>query len=202
MRSQSRLKNKAIILLLTIGVIAFALLSSKVAWTQTAKYKLQPSDVLTITVHGQPDLTTKTRVALEGYITFPLLGKVSVEALTLQELEAKIKILLEKDYLVSAQVLAFIEEYHLRQVSVIGEVNLPGKYDIPEEGELTLIEAIALAGGFTKDALIKKIKIIRAANGVKEIINIDAREISLKDQEEMNIALEPEDIIIVPESFF
>ena len=196
------MKNKAIILLLTIGVIAFALLSSKVAWTQTAKYKLQPSDVLTITVHGQPDLTTKTRVALEGYITFPLLGKVSVEALTLQELEAKIKILLEKDYLVSAQVLAFIEEYHLRQVSVIGEVNLPGKYDIPEEGELTLIEAIALAGGFTKDALIKKIKIIRAANGVKEIINIDAREISLKDQEEMNIALEPEDIIIVPESFF
>ena len=196
------MKNKITVLLVALGIVVFGILSSNAAWAQTAKYKLQPTDVLNITVHGQPDLTTKTRVTSDGYITFPLLGKVSVEGLTLQELEAKIKSLLEKDYLVTAQVLAFIEEYHPRQVSVIGEVNMPGKYDMPEEEGLTLIEAIALAGGFTKDALIKKIKIIRVAGGTKEIINIDARDIILHDEEEKNITLEPNDIVIVPESFF
>jgi len=193
------LKNKTIALLLVLGITVFSVLFYNPAQAQTAKYKLRPTDVLTITVHGQPDLTTKARVTEDGYITFPLLGKVSVGGLTLQELEAKIKELLEKDYLVSAQVLAFIEEYHPLQVSVIGEVNLPGKYDIPDGEELSLIEAIALAGGFTKDSLIKKIKIMRVAGGAKEIINVDAEDIILHDDEEKNIILEPDDIIIVPE---
>ncbi len=196
------MKTRVVCVVLIWAVLLSFAFTIKSAWAQTSKYKLQPTDVLAITVHGQPDLTTKTRVTLDGYITFPLLGKVSVEGLTLGELELKLKILLEENYLVSVQVLAFIEEYHPRQVSVIGEINKPGKYNMPEEGELTLIEAIALAGGFTKDAYLNKIKVMRTKGEDKEIINIDVRDITLNDKEEANIVLESGDIIIIPENVF
>lgn len=187
----------------SLAVLALWCLScSGAALAQTAKYKLQPTDVLIITVNGQPTLDTKTRVSSDGYITFPLLGKVSVGGLTVQDLEAHLKMLLEKDYLVSAQVVVFIEQYHPRQVSVIGEVNKPGKYDMPEEKDMTLLEAIAMAGGFTKNAYLKKIKIMRVKDGVKEIFAVDVRDITIHDMKEKDIVLEPEDVVIIPESFF
>jgi polysaccharide export outer membrane protein len=170
------------------------------AFAQDTSYKIQPADVLSITVHQQPDLTTKARVSNDGYISFPLLGKVEIKGLTVQETEDKIKTLLEKDYLVSAQVIVFIEEYHPRQVSVMGEVTKPGKYNMPEEKEMTLLQAVAMAEGFTKDADIKGIKIMRAENGEQVTIKVNAKETTVNGQKD--ILLKPDDIIFVPESFF
>lgn len=167
-----------------------------------SEYKLEPTDVLTITVHGQPDLTTKTRVTADGEITFPLLGNVSVAGLTVPELEQKLKELLEKDYLVSAQVLIFIEEYNARQVSVIGEVKNPGKYALPGEKDMTLMQAIAMAGGFTKFADMTKTKVMRIENGKKRTIVINVKSITEKGDKDKDIVLQAEDIVVVPESFF
>lgn len=194
------MKNKSSIIILIFA--AFILVYAGVLFAQTSKYKLQPTDVLSISVHGQPDLTTKTRVSYDGYITFPLLGSVKAEGLTAQELEGTLKVELEKSYLVNAQVLVFIEEYHPRQVSVVGEVDKPGKYDMSQEKNLTLMEAIAMAGGFTKDAYIKNIKIMRKENGKQKTIKVDARDITVKGEKDKDIALEPDDVIVVPESFF
>ncbi|MFA5410665.1 MAG: polysaccharide biosynthesis/export family protein [Candidatus Omnitrophota bacterium] len=167
-----------------------------------SKYKLQPSDILNITVHGHPDLTTKTRVTSDGSISFPLVGKVKVEGLTVQELESSLKASLEEKYLVSAPVLIFIEEYHPRQVSLVGEVAKPGKYDMPQEKDMTLLEAIAMAGGFTKDALTQKVKIMRTEDSKEKVITVNAKEITLKGKKEKDIILKPDDVIVVPESFF
>lgn len=185
-------------ILLTLAMFLF----SANAFAQGAKYRLQPSDVLNITVHGQPDLTTKTRVSSDGFISFPLLGKVKTAGLTAQELEENLKSALEKDYLVSAQVLVFIEEYHPRQVSVVGEVKKPGKFDMPLEKDMTLMEAIAMAEGFTKDAYIKTIKIVRSEDGKEKTIIVDARDITVKGQKDKDIVLQPDDVVVVPESFF
>jgi polysaccharide export outer membrane protein len=172
------------------------------AYAQGSEYKLQPSDVLNITVHGQPDLTTKTRVTKDGFITFPLLGKVMAQGLTVRELEQELKTLLEKDYLVNAQVLVFIEKYNPRQVSVMGEVQKPGKYDIPPEKELTLMGAIAMAEGFTKDAEVNKVRVMRSEGGQKKTMEINTKDITDKGDKDKDIALEPDDIVYVPESFF
>lgn len=169
---------------------------------QGSEYRLQPSDVLNITVHGQPDLTTKTRVTKEGFITFPLLGKVKAQGLTVRELEQELKTLLEKDYLVNAQVLVFIENYNPRQVSVMGEVQRPGKYDIPPEKELTLMAAIAMAEGFTKDAEVKRVRVMRVEAGQKKTMEINTKDITDKGDKDKDISLEPDDIVYVPESFF
>jgi len=192
--------KKALFLLISLFLISFYLQDP--ASAQNPEYKLQRTDVLKITVHEHPDLTTMTRVTADGCITFPLLGKIKVAGLTVQELEGKLKGLLEKDYLVSAQVLVFIEEYRPREVAVIGEVNTPGKYAMPEEKDMTFLEAIAMAGGFTKDADLNHTRIIRIADGDKKTIPIKVKDITEKGCKEKDIKLEPDDIVFVPESFF
>ena len=109
------------ILTVLISASLIICMGAQVVSAEKAEYKLQPTDVLSITVHQQPDLTTKTRVTTDGYITFPLLGKIKVKGMTVQELEREIKDLLEKEYLINAQTLVFIEEYHPKQISVIGD---------------------------------------------------------------------------------
>lgn len=191
---------KKIIFILIVAALLFTITGSIHA--QKSEYKIQSSDVLSITVHGHADLSTKTRVTTDGYISFPLIGKVSVKDLTVQELEQKIKGLLEKSYLVNAAVLVFIEEYHLKQVSVIGEVNKPGKYDMPQEKDITFLEAIAMAGGFTKEGDIKNIKVMRIEDGEQKTIKINANEIAFKGEKDKDIIIKPGDIISVPEGFY
>lgn len=185
-----------------LAITAFMLfgLSFSGLFAQGSKYKLQPSDVLTITVHGQPDLTTKTRITSDGFISFPLVGSVKAGGLTVKELEDSLKASLEKSYLVSAQVLVFIEEYHPRQISVVGQVTKPGKYDMPPEKDLTLLEAIAMAGGFTKDAYTKVIKINRIEKGEEKTLKVNANDIMAKGKKD--VVLKPDDVVVVPESFF
>jgi polysaccharide biosynthesis/export protein len=186
----------------TLAIFICIFLLTATVSAQHPEYKLQPTDVLHITVHDQPDLTTTTRITADGNITFPLIGTVSALGLTVQQLETTLKDLLEKDYLVTAQVIVFINEYHQRQVSVIGEVNAPGKYDLPGEKGITLLEAIALAGGFTKDADINKTQVMRVKDGITETIVIRVSDITNKGIRDQDIPIEPEDVIFVPESFF
>lgn len=189
-------------LIISLAIFLAAALTHPALQAQKSEYKLQSTDVLRITVHEQDDLATKTRVTADGSISFPLIGKIKVSGLTVREVESKIKELLEKDYLVSAQVLVFIEEYHPRQVSVIGEVNSPGKYNMPDEKDITVLEAIAMAGGFTKDADVNNTRIIRITDEKKETLIIKVKDITERGEKQKDIVVQPEDIIFVPESFF
>ncbi len=185
-----------------ISILIIAAIATPAIYPQSSEYKLQPSDVLTITVHGQDNLATKTRVTKDGYITFPLLGKVTALGLTVRELEQELKTLLEKDYLVNAQVIVFIEKYNSRQVSVMGEVQKPGKFDIPPEKQLTLMGAIAMAEGFTKDAETRKVRVMRVEGGQKTTIEINTEDITDRGDSDKDVTLNPDDIVYVPESFF
>ena len=191
---------KVVCAIAMIGLVVASAAGTVLA--QKAEYKLQPTDIINVTVHEQPDLSTKTRVTKDGYITFPLLGKVRVEGKTVQELERDIQELLEKDYLVSAQVLVFIEKYHPRQISVIGEVNTPGKFDMPDGKSMTLLEAIAMAGGFTEDAEVNKTKVIRVKGEKKKTIQVRVKDITERGEKDKDIVLENDDVVVVPESFF
>ncbi len=199
------MEAKKIITFITAGIMLLSFSVGGVLAEEingAEEYTLQQSDVLIITVHEHPDLETRTRVTADGYITFPLLGKVEAEGVSVQELEKNLRESLEEDYLVNAQVLVFIEEYHARQVSVIGEVNTPGKYDMPYEKDITVLEVIAMAEGFTEDADINNTKVIREEDGEKVNIKIRVKDITNKGQKEKDIVLKPNDIVFVPESFF
>ena len=168
----------------------------------TSDYKLQAEDVLQIKVYEQADLDTKARITSGGEIAFPLLGKIQAVGLTVRELEGRITNLLAKDYLVDPQVQVFIEAYNMKQITVLGAVNKPGKYDMSTERETTVLEAIAMAGGFSDIAAKNGTKIIRKEDGKEITIPIRVTDITKKGKKEKDISLKPGDMIFVPESFF
>lgn len=165
------------------------------------EYKIGPENALLINVYYGRDknLERKVRVSSDGYITFPLLGKVKVEDLTVSELENELTYLLGEDYLVNPQVSIFIEEYST--VSILGQVEEPGSFEI--KGKLTVVELISKAGGFTKIADTNNVKIIRAReDGSKSSIPVRVNDIINRGKEDEDIQLKPGDIVTVGESFF
>ena len=167
-----------------------------------ADYTIQPEDVLQVTVYEEPDLTTKARVTSSGEITLPLLGRVAVQSLTVAEIQEKITRLLSEDYLVNPQVQVFIETYHPRNVFVTGSVNKPGSYPIPTEKPITLMEMIAMAGGFDEKAAIDRTRIIRTQDGKQMTVQVRVSDIIKKGDKSKDVAVQSNDIIFVPESFF
>ncbi len=165
-------------------------------------YKIQPEDVLQITVYEHDDLKTKARVSTNGEISFPLLGKVEVAGLTVQEVEDYLKFALEEDYLVKADTQVFIEDYHAKQITVLGAVKEPGKYDMNTEKETTVLEVIAMAGGFTKVANRNGTRIIRNEGDEEKAIPVKITDITKKGKKDKDIALQSGDVVFVPESFF
>jgi len=133
-------------------------------------YRINPYDTLQISVYGEPDLSTTVVVSDQGTIRYALLGEIKVEGLSTTEVAAKIEELLKKGYLVNPKVNVTVTEYS--KVSVFGEVNQPGSYEL--KGPLTLLDVIVLAGGLKESANPSKIKVIRSykskAGEIKEYI--------------------------------
>lgn len=115
-----------------------------------ADYQVGPGDVLEVTVYGNEDLSRLPTVQTNGAITLPLLGEVQVAGLTVAEVQRKVTSLLEKDYLVRPQVVVKVREYQSQFVSVVGEVNSPGRK--PLRGRTRLFDALIEAGGFKTTA--------------------------------------------------
>lgn len=127
------------------------------------EYVVQPDDILEIAVYGEEDLTKIARVSQDGCITYPLLGRVFANGLTVSELEQKLTDLLEEDYLVNPQVGVFVKEF--AGIYIYGQIEKPGCY--PLGRDLTVFEAITLAGGFTSIAAANGTKVLRQENGEK-----------------------------------
>ena len=118
--------------------------------THGQEYAIGEGDLLKISVYANPDLTTETRVSGEGKITFPLIGEIVVNGLTVTELEKKIAQLLENGYVINPHVSVFIMEYKSKKVTVLGEFTRPGLVEL--RGNSTLLEVISNAGGITPNA--------------------------------------------------
>lgn len=108
-------------------------------------YYIGPHDLLTIEVFQVDELSSKERVSQDGHIVLPLIGAIKVVGLTPSGLEMRIANLLREKYLQDPQVNVYVEEYAHQKVTVMGAVNSPGVFDL--QGETTLLEAVAQAGG-------------------------------------------------------
>ncbi len=113
-------------------------------------YQVGPGDVLEVTVYDNPELSRIPTVQTNGGITYPLLGEIQVAGLSVSEVQRKITNLLAKDYLVSPQVEVKVRDYQSQFVSVVGEMNSPGRK--PLRGRTRLIDVLTEAGGFTPRA--------------------------------------------------
>ncbi len=126
------------------------LLLSINAYAQNAKqdYVIGPGDMVRITVYGNQDLTTETRVSASGTVSFPLLGEVAVGGLATGDAERKVANGLETGgFVKQPQVNFVVLQFQSQMVSVLGDVNKPGRYSLDRPSTLT--DVLALAGGAT-----------------------------------------------------
>lgn len=124
---------------------------------------LGAGDVLKVTVYNNPDLTTETRISDAGTITFPLLGVVEIAGMSNVAAEKKIGGLLEGGgFLRKAQVNILVTQLQNQQISILGQVNRPGRY--PVEGKRSVLDMLAMAGGIAADGS-ETVSLIRKRNG-------------------------------------
>ena len=164
-------------------------------------YKILPGDLLTITVFREPDLSRDIRVGSNGTTTFPMAGNLKLAGLSVPEIET---LLVRKlsDVLVSPQVTVLIKEYSSQQIYVLGEVSKPGAITLPTERKLTVLEAITMAGGFTELAAQDRTKVLRNSGGQNQSFEIKISKITKGGDKSLDMTLEPNDTIFVPQSFF
>jgi polysaccharide export outer membrane protein len=136
-------------------------------------YKIKAGDTLEISVYGEPDLNKTVKVSEDGKISYPFIGEIKVINLTIRGASDKIEELLKEGYFVNPQVSIFVSEY--AKFFVVGAVRQEGRYEL--KGNLTLIEAISLAGGISDNADPSKIKVIRQGGSQEQeyIIDLDTQ---------------------------
>ena len=150
-------------------------------------YRLAAGDEVRVTVYGHEDLSGEFEVDANGRISLPLVGAVEASGTTTSELNARITDALKPDYLKNPQVSTEVLSY--RPLYILGEVAEPGSY--PYVKGMTVINAVAVAGGFTYRARKGRISIVRENDG--GTIEMDV---------ELDTAVMPGDVINVPERFF
>lgn len=170
----------------------------EVARPPVASDELGPGDVIVVRVFREQDLSGKFRVPDEGVADFPLIGAVGMKGKTPQELEEEITVRLREGFLVEPQVTVFVEERNSQRVYVLGQVEKPGTF--PFTPNMTVIEAITLAGGFAQVASRNSVKLSRTVEGREIVMKVSAGDISSGSKP--NVFLRPGDIIFVPEAIF
>jgi len=157
-------------------------------------YKIGPNDLLEIRVFELPDLNQTVRVSEDGSITFSLLGRIEVAGYTAHGLEQKLAAVLTGKYVPGgAHVSVFIQEY--QKISVIGAVGQPGMFELV--GPMTLLQAIAQAGGLTAQATDEIYVYRQEADGKHAIISIDLDDLNSGNRD-LNIDLRPKDVVSIP----
>ncbi len=164
-------------------------------------YLLAPNDLVAVTVFQEDDLATKSRVGNDGTISVPLIGTVKVGGKSVDEAAQIIRSRLAKGYLVNPQVNVGVEEFAKRLVTVLGEVQKGGTFEFPNQGPLDLLQAIGLAGGYSKVANPGKIVVKRRVDGKETVLLVNGKALAAKAGAE-RFEVFPGDTITVAQSIF
>ena len=175
-----------------------------------SNYILGPEDVINIEVFNVPELSKIVRVANDGMISLPLIGRVQAAGLTTEQLRKELEDKWGENYLQDPQVMVFVNQFKAKPVSVIGAVEKPGLY--PLTGRRTLIEMLSMAGGFGKrgTSAAGRTVLVTRKSGFGDLQPVDGMHIRGPDQveidlnrllytkdEALNIEMKPLDIISV-----
>ncbi|MEE4207208.1 MAG: polysaccharide biosynthesis/export family protein [Erythrobacter sp.] len=157
--------------------------------SEAPPYTLGPGDRMRITVYGEETLTGEYRVTGEGDVSFPLIGNVPAEGMTIEQLQRTLTTRLSEGYIADPRISAEIIDY--RPYYVLGEVGRPGEYTYAVG--LTLQQAVAAAGGFTYRANDDRVFLKRAGETKEMVVDLD---------EYPAFPIQPGDTIRIGERYF
>lgn len=167
----------------------------------TSAHRLGTNDKIQIIVYQEDDLDTTVTLDDKGIVMLPLLGKVKLGGLTVEAATEMIQAAYGKDYLVNPEVNIMVLQYAQRQFSVLGEVQRPGSFDMPENEHFNILEAIAMAGGYTRLGSPSKVTVRRVVNGETVIYKIDT-DAAAREKSAKLFEILPDDIVNVGERTF
>jgi protein involved in polysaccharide export with SLBB domain len=171
----------------TLAAFGLVIMLAGHAQAASDQYRLGPGDKVRVTVFGDDQLSGEFQVDANGAIAMPLIGDVDAGGRTTNELATAVTEKLSKDYLKNPKVSVEVIDY--RPFFILGEVRNPGSY--PYVNGMRVMNAIALAGGFTYRAREGRMKINRDVDGQMQELDADQATVVL-----------PGDVIEVPERFF
>jgi polysaccharide biosynthesis/export protein len=181
--------------LVLLSLVAAGLASAQQQTQERDEYKIGPDDVLNISVWKNEALSRTIPVRPDGKISLPLLNDVQAAGLTAEQLR---EVLTEKlsEYESAPEVSVTVIEVRGFKVSVLGEVQRPGRFEL--RSSTTVLDAIALAGGFKDFAATNRIVILRPEGKGTKRIPFNYKKATAAGGETENFFLEPGDIILVP----
>ena len=167
-----------------------------------AECQIHPGDTVHVAVYREEDISGDFKVSPDGSISHPLLGRVSLGGMTSSGAEQKLIQLLDRDYLVNPRVAVQVSSSYSRQVIVLGEVKRPGVYEVPTGERFTLLQAIAMAGGFTDIAAIDRVVIVRKEKDREISLKVKVSDLLSGRGRSEDVALQVNDVITVPQTVF
>ena len=170
--------------------------AKRIAGPSANDYRIGAGDVLKIVTWKEPDFTLEEiLVRTDGKISFPLLNDVKAAGRSPEDLKREIEARL-KDYVSAPEVTVTILNPGSKRFYILGEVVNTGEYPLVKE--LTVLQAFALAGGFTEWASKKEIILVRREKGKRIVITINYKDLAKGKNLDQNVLLKPDDTIIVP----
>jgi len=160
--------------------------------------RLGIDDLFEVRVFSEPDLSGTYRISADGTIDYPLVGRISVAGMRTGDVQELLTNKLKDGYLKDPQVSLLVKEWNSRKVSVIGQVQKPGP--VAYFPNMTVVDAIAAAGGFTGIASKNAVNLRREVKGSVENRNCKVADIS--EGRAPNVVLRPGDILVVEERLF
>jgi polysaccharide biosynthesis/export protein len=182
--------------ILALLVLALPFNSQAAAPTDRSTYQIGAGDTLEIVTWKEQDFTRdQVLVRTDGKITFPLLNDVQAAGRTPMELKKEIETKL-KDYISAPVVTVTVVTPGSQKFYILGEVVNTGEYDLQKD--LTVLQAFALAGGFTEWASKKEIILLRNENGNEKTFRINYKDIIKGENISQNMKIQANDTVIVP----
>ena len=173
-------------------------------------YVISVNDLIRFEVYKEPDLTTETRVDQDGTVSLPLVKTVVVGGRSISEARETVRLLYEKDFLVAAHVNIFLVQSSKTnkepvkaklRFTILGQVKKPGNHEIQEGEKVSIVQAIAIAEGFTGIANQKNVTVLRTINGKTEPFKLDVKAM-MTDSKAKPFEIKPGDQIVVDQTFF
>ena len=164
-----------------------------------AGYTLTPGDQVAVEVFGEDDLRTNGRLNSDGNLTVPLLGSIHLAGLTPTQAASRVTEHYSRDYLVNPKINVTLLAYGSRRFTMLGQIGHPGIFEMSPDG-IDLLEAVAMAGGYTAIAAPERITVRRHTASGDQILKVNAKRFT--KGKGGGFRVEPGDTITVGESIF
>ena len=158
-------------------------------------YVVGEGDALHVDVWQEPEVSQNVVVRPDGKVSLPLVNEIKVSGMTPLEIQSLVAEKL-KTFVNQPKVTVTVTEVHSRKAFITGEVAHPGEY--PLNTQVTVLQLIAQAGGFTPFAKTESIMVLRVSDGKEQRLKFKYKEVLRGKNTDQNIALEPGDTVVVP----